>query len=301
MTDNLQERNEQVINNIKSLQTMELDLYNSLENQQLTSDQKQQIIDRINQLSQMRINMYANLKNSYSNYQQNVSASRNTFNDQMVSIDVIENELNDSKRRLNLLQAEKNNKIRLVGINTYYGKQYNAHKEIMKIIVFVCVPVLILTILANKGIIPSQLNALVSGIIIIIGIILVGYKIIDLSNRDNMNFDEYNWYFDKKNAASSTSTTTSTTASASTDPWATTESTCIGAECCNDNNTYDSTQNKCIPTAATTQTTSATTTTSTESFISGVLSKYASCANFPQKRLHSGSIKAYNYDNLKCN
>jgi hypothetical protein len=85
----------------------------------------------------------------------------------MVSIDVIENELNDSKRRLNLLQAEKNNKIRLVGINTYYGKQYNAHKQIMKTIVFVCLPVLILTILTNKGILPSRLNALLSGIIII--------------------------------------------------------------------------------------------------------------------------------------
>ncbi len=294
MTDNLQERNDQVINNIKSLQTMELDLYNSLENQKLTSEQKQQIIDRINQLSQMRINMYANLKNSYSNYQQNVSASRNTLNDQMVSIDVIENELNDSKRRLNLLQAEKNNKIRLVGINTYYGKQYNAHKQIMKTVVFVCVPVLILTILANKGILPSQLNALISGIIIIIGVIVVGYQIIDLSNRDNMNFDEYNWYFDKNNAASST-TSTSTTG---TDPWATTESTCIGAECCNEYSTYDSAQNKCIPTVEQTTTATTTATTTTESFVSGVLSKYASCANFPQKRLHNGNIEAYNYDNL---
>jgi len=294
MTDNLQERNEQVINNIKSLQTMELDLYNSLENQTLTSDQKQQIIDRINQLSQMRTNMYANLKNAYSNYQQNVSASRNTLNDQMVSIDVIENELNDSKRRLNLLQAEKNNKIRLVGINTYYGKQYNAHKQIMKTVVYICIPILILTILTNKGILPAQLNALMSGIIIIIGIILVGYQIIDLSNRDNMNFDEYDWYFDKNTAASSTSTTTTSTTG--TDPWATSVSTCIGAECCNEYSTYDSAQNKCIPTVE--QTTTATTTT--ETFVSGVLSKYASCANFPQKRLHNENIEAYNYDNLNC-
>ena len=86
MTDNLQEKNAQVINNIKTLQTMEMNLYNSLENQSLSADKKKQIIDEINQISQMRINLYDNLKNSYSNYQQNVSFSRNVLNDQMVYI-----------------------------------------------------------------------------------------------------------------------------------------------------------------------------------------------------------------------
>ena len=51
MTDNLQERNDQIINNIKSLQTTEMKLYNSLENQSLQSDQKEQIIEKINQIS----------------------------------------------------------------------------------------------------------------------------------------------------------------------------------------------------------------------------------------------------------
>lgn len=276
MTDNLQERNEQVINNIKSLQLMEMKLYNSLENQKLTPDKKKEIIDRINQISQMRINMYANLKNSYANYQQNVSTSRNTLNDQMVSIDVIENELNDSKRRLNLLQQEKNNKIRLVGINTYYGKQYNAHKDIMKIVVYVCIPVLLLTILANRGIIPAQLNALISGIIIIIGVILVGYQIIDLSNRDNMNFDEYNWYFDKNNVETNRTNIDTT----NTDPWSTVDTSCVGAECCDADNRYDSQQNKCIPTY---ECNAIQDTAKNESFISGVLSKYAFCADFPEK------------------
>ena len=118
MTDNLQEKNEQVIQNIKMLQSIEMKLYDSLESKSLNSDQKQQIIDKIKQISQMRINLYANLKDSYSYYQQDVSESRNSMNNQMVSVDVIENELNDSKRRLNLLESQKNNKIRL-----YVGKR----------------------------------------------------------------------------------------------------------------------------------------------------------------------------------
>lgn len=297
MTDNLQERNDKIINNIKTLQTTEMKLYDSLEGKSLNADQQKQIIDKINQISQLRINLYANLKDMYSYYQQDVSSSRNTMNDQMVSVDVIENELNDSKRRLNLLEAQKDNKIRLVEINTFYGKQYDAHKQIMQIVVIICIPVLFLTVLASKGILPSKITALLTGIIIIIGLFIIGAKIIDLSNRDNMNFDEYNWYFDK-NEAPTDSSETNADSNSSSDPWATPTYTCSGAECCYENSTFDETQNKCIPTAqynasqkTTTTTTTSETETETEAFT--VLSKYASAANNPGTRLH-GNITSYN-------
>jgi hypothetical protein len=248
MINNLQEKNDQIIKNIKTLQSTEMKLYSSLENKKLSPAEKKLIIDQINQISQMRINLYTNLKNSYSNYQQNVSFSRNVLNDQMVSVDVIENELNDSKRRLNLLEEQKNNKIRLVEINTYYGKQYNAHKEIMQIIVIMCIPILFLNILANKGLIPSKLNILINIIIIVFGLTIIGYNIFDISNRSNMNFDEYSWFFNVADAPKPTPIS-SISSNINLDPWSIPTFTCIGAECCNDNNTYDKTQNKCIPNA----------------------------------------------------
>ena len=272
-------------------------LYDSLEGKTLNADQQKLIIDKINQISQMRMGLYANLKDMYSYYQEDVSSSRNTLNNQMVSVDVIENELNDSKRRLNLLETQKDNKIRLVEINTFYGKQYDAHKQIMQIVVIICIPVLILTVLASKGILPPKITALLTGIIIIIGLFIIGAKIIDLSNRDNMNFDEYDWYFNKDEAPTS-STETTTDTSSSSDPWATPTYTCSGAECCYENSTFDSVQNKCIPTAqynanqATTSTSETETETETEAFT--VLSKYASAANNPGTRLH-GNIQSSNY------
>ena len=251
MTDNLQEKNDQVIQNIKTLQSTEMKLYDSLENRTLNVDQKKLIIDQINQISQMRINLYASLKDSYSNYQQNVSFSRNMLNDQLVSVDFIENELNESKKRLNLLEEQKNNKIRLVEINTYYGKQYNAHKGIMIIIVIMCIPILILNILANKGFIPGKLNIFLNVFIIVFGLTIIGYNIIDISNRDNMNFDEYSWFFNKTEAPKPTPIS-SDSSNINSDPWnlnslSLPSFTCIGAECCTDNSTYDEIQNKCIP------------------------------------------------------
>jgi len=57
-----------------------------------------------------------------------------------------------------------------------------------------------------------------------------------------MNWDEYNWYFDKKNAETTTADTTS-----SSNPWGSVSFTCIGSACCYEGSTYDETNNICVP------------------------------------------------------
>jgi hypothetical protein len=97
---------------------------------------------------------------------------------------------------------------------------------------------------------------------------------IDLSNRDNMNFDEYDWYFDKTKAPSDTGS------SDSSNPWTTPTVACVGEMCCASNPgvTYDAVQNICVlntnttldtgemATDTTTTTDTTTATTTTESF-----------------------------------
>ena len=239
--DNLQERNQQALDNISQLQSQEKQLYDSLDDVTISSDQKQQIINKINEISQMRLNMYASMKDMYSYYQQNVAASRSALGQEVSAIDILENELNQSKQRLNLLQDEKYNKLRLVEINTYYGKLYNAHSKLMKTIVITCIPIIILAVLANKGILPTNLYVFLTGIVIVIGVVIIGLELIDMSNRDNMNWEEYNWYFDKSKAPSDT------TEGVASDPWGSVSVTCIGSACCYDGSTYDDTQNICLP------------------------------------------------------
>jgi hypothetical protein len=275
--DSLQERNQQVLNNISELQKQEKQLYDSLDDVNLSSEQKQQIINKINEISQIRISLYSGLKDIYDFYQKNVSGSRTTLGQQITAIDILENELNQSKIRLNLIEDQKYNKLRLVEINTYYGKQYNAHTRLMKTIVIMCLPIIILAILANRGILPSKLYAFLTGLVLIIGLILIGLQLIDMSNRDNMNWDEYNWYFDKSKAPSDT------TVGGASDPWSTASITCIGSACCYDGSTYDDQKNMCVPNNIYQQenpTTSATTTSATtETF--APLARYANIQTKP--------------------
>jgi hypothetical protein len=236
----LTERRDQIIAHISQLQVMEQNLVSQLDVPGLTDAARISILGKINEISQMRIDLYKIINDMYSYYQDNVTHTRDILSDQMAAIAIIETELNDNKKRYNMLNEQKNNKVKLVQINTYYGKYYNARKQIMVTIVLICLPVLILTILGNMGIIPSNLNALLIMIIIIIGSISIGYQIIDLSNRDNMNFDEYNWRFNKKLAPPITTNVTSY------DPWAAIPASCINGACCPTGYKYEATPNKCV-------------------------------------------------------
>jgi hypothetical protein len=240
---------EQIISNIKNMQTNEMQLYVSLDNQNLTADQRTDIINRIEQIGQTRQTLYNSLNNMASSYQQNVTTSQNTIQQQMFAIDIVENELTEAKGRAKALENQKYDKLRLVEINTYYGKRFSAHKEIVKVIVYICIFMLITIILGKKEILPRNIYITLNGMIIVIGIIVIGKKIIDLSNRDNMNFDEYDWYFNKEKAPSNTGSTT-----ASGDPWASFKSTCVGDMCCNPTQglIYDSVNKVCVLNTSTT-------------------------------------------------
>ncbi len=112
-----------------------------------------------------------------------------------------------------------------------------------------CIPIIFLSVLANRGILPPKIYMFITGIILIIGCVLIGLQLIDMSNRDNMNWDEYNWYFDRDNAPSNTNNETTTS-----NPWGTISVTCIGSACCYDGSTYDDQKNMCVPNAVYKQT-----------------------------------------------
>jgi hypothetical protein len=264
---NVQDNNQQILNDIQSLQTMEQQLVSSLEsNPNLTSEQQQQIIGKINQISNMRINLYKTLSGVNGFFETALSSSQNTLKEQTEVVSIVENELNKSKAQLQLLQAEKNNKIRLVEINNYYGDKYAEHASLMKIIIFILIPVIVLTILYNNDIIPNMIYYAIIIIISAIGGYYLWKTYASIIMRDTMDYQEYNWYFNPKTAP------TVATSSVTSDPWLSSSSllgTCIGQACCSDGQTYDSSLNQCI----TSTISSSTDATTTETFVNAVLTK----------------------------
>jgi len=240
---NTSQNNEQILTDIQSLQKMEQDLFNSLEtNANLTTQQKEKIIEKMNRLTNMRINLYQTLSGVNNFYGKALQSSVGALDQQSAAIGIIESELNNSKKRLHLLEAEKNNKIRLVQINDYYGDKYAEHSQLMKIIIFTLVPIIILAFLNSKGILPSFIYNILLAIIVFIGAYYMWTCYASIIMRDNMNYQEYDFYFDA-NAAPTTGSSSS-----GSDPWLSLKvpGSCVGAYCCSDGQTWDAELNKCI-------------------------------------------------------
>jgi hypothetical protein len=238
----ISQNNEQILNDIQSLQQIEQQLFNNLETStNLTPQQQQKIIEKMNQLSNMRINLYKTLSGVNNFFQNALTSSVGTLQEQTVTIGIVESELNKTKKRLQLLEAEKNNKIRLVEINNYYGDKYAEHTQLMKIIIFTLVPIIILAILNKKLFLPNKFYYILLVIVSLIGSYFFWNRFSSIVMRDNMNYQEYDWPFNP-----SSSTDTSTTSSS--DPWLSLNGvgTCVGQYCCSDGQTWDTLLNQCV-------------------------------------------------------
>jgi hypothetical protein len=245
-TFDIQQNNEQILNDIQYLQQIEQQLFNNLEtNTNLTTQQQDEIIQKMNQISNMRINLYQTLSGVNNFFQNALSSSIGTLKEQTTAIAIVESELNHSKKRLEALEIERNNKLRLVEINNYYGDKYSEHSKLMKIIIFTLVPIIVLAILNNKGILPNTIYYILLTIISLIGTFFFWRRFASIIMRDNMNYNEYDWYFNQSKITGPISQ--------GKDPWASSNmpGTCIGQACCSDGEIYNASLNQCINNANT--------------------------------------------------
>lgn len=273
--------NEEILRDIKSLQTIEQDLFKTLEtNPFITSEEQKQILKKINSISQMRLNLYQTLGDVNSLYKNTLVHSRETLRQETFAIAIIEKQLNEAKKKLQLLETEKNNKIRLIEINDYYGEKYSEHGILMKYIIFMLIPIIIISLLFNKGFLPKFIFYILLGIITIIGSVFIINKLISIWNRDNMNYQEYVWGFNMKNAP------TVIKKDGVGDPWLSKNSldvgACVGKNCCTTGMTYDDKLNQCIPDKSTCSQNS-----KKEAFVNNILTQKSSLYKKPDVTLDS--------------
>ena len=232
--------NEETLNYIQELQSIEQNIFTNLEQNgsSMSQAEQNQLLQQMNDISQMRINLYQSLSGLNSLFQNTLINSRDTLDEQVVAIGIVEDQLNEAKQRLQILEQEKNNNIRSIEINDYYAQRYSLHTKLMKIIIVMLIPIIILSVFYNTGFIPRSIYLGLITIIAIIGFYFVWGTFFSLIRRDNMNYQEYDWNFNPNNAPSSTG-------GSNVDPWGGISSTCIGAQCCNQYELYNQTLNKC--------------------------------------------------------
>ena len=245
-TTSMTARQKAIMANIANLQRIEKQIFDRLsrENDPTT---RTEMVAQINQIAKARGDLYSNMNDFAGAMQSATADTRNALRQQLVAAQVVESQLNTAKSTLDGLREDKSNRLPLVEINNYYGRKYEYQTDIMKLIVITCAPILVISILMKKGLIPELIATGLIVVIIAAGIIAVVRKLMDLNRRNNMNFDQYDSDFDP-NAISVTKTETPNLADLSK---LSLLSTCVGASCCNDTTTvWDQKSTTCIPKVA---------------------------------------------------
>tara|TARA_B100001142_G_C14248831_1_gene622387 strand:- start:87 stop:767 length:681 start_codon:yes stop_codon:yes gene_type:complete len=150
-------------------------------------------------------------------------------------------------------------KMRMVEINTYNTKLYKNSIKMLKIFITTIIAVIALNVLNKIISLPRFINNAVFILILIIGCGYLLRNMWDLYWRDNMNFDEYNWYnmgnykptvieYDEKHFSPKIvidniiNSTEDLAKKMSKDIGIE----CIGSECCGPHQEFDKKNNKCI-------------------------------------------------------
>jgi hypothetical protein len=229
---------------IDELQRIEKDLLSTLDtNPNLTAEEKKTLYTKINGITDMRINLYKTLDNASGLYKDILTGSKEKLQLQTEAIGIMETELDNTKKRIAALNSDKNNKMRLVEVNEYYGSQYLEQTEMMKIIIFTLIPVILLSFLKKKMVLfflPDFIFYILIILIFIIGGVFLVLKMGDYITRDDMNYQEFEWGFNKNKAPKSTN-------ALAKDPWVMPKiGFCIDDKCCAEGTIYDTEKNQCF-------------------------------------------------------
>jgi hypothetical protein len=246
-SDQVTKRQTEIFKSIQDIQTIEQDLYTLLNDLSVVepgSEMQKNIINQIDELSKIRISMLKDLTSIYSELHVSITDSKINLHDQKSVTDIINNEVEVAKKKYKLLADEKNSKKRMTEINTYHGKKYNAHANVMKTLLVSCILVLILTYVIKKELLPQNIVVILIGIVIFFAGLRISLLVLDIMRRDNMNYDKFNWDFTPPTEIMPKYVEEPEEDRVTTSLF---DNDCVGEECCSDGMIYDRVSRTCIP------------------------------------------------------
>jgi hypothetical protein len=178
---------------IKKLQSKEKDLFKKLDEAAADSKPYETYIQQINDLTEYRLTLISDLSNNLQSVQERVGDGRTMLEGQMALTKVAEHEMNQVKLRLNDLEETKNNKLRMVEINNYFSQRYQAYSNVLKLVIYFCVPLVGLVLLKNYGLLTEEVYTFFTGVVLAVGIFVIARRSWDIFVRSDIHFEEYNW------------------------------------------------------------------------------------------------------------
>jgi hypothetical protein len=183
---------------LKSVQQLQDEQKNTISAFATTSDpaEKKRIMDKMKQNETLQTTLLSSLGRVALVQTQEVENRRNAKMELSTLVELAEQELQDVRARVNAVEDSHSAKKRMIALNSYYGKRFMAQAGVMKIFIYMCIPVLVMAVLAKMGLMPNYIAGFIIIAVIVAGIIYMYNAVHDINRRDKVNFDEYTWEFD---------------------------------------------------------------------------------------------------------
>lgn len=153
--------------------------------------------DQVKAINSSIISMSSEISDNYDIASQNYAASQSATAQLQRATDIINQQASYTGSVVDGINSDTQNKQRQIEINNYYSEQYLDRTNIMKTIILFCIPLMILAILKNKGIINNTLFIILMMIIVIIAIIYLGKIFLMAISHDSNYYDQYDWNFNR--------------------------------------------------------------------------------------------------------
>ena len=244
---------QELMNEISQLQKTEEQLYKILsrnaENVALgrgtamTDSEINSITSQINSLTSGRVTLYNALSKYYKHEVVLEKSVQKSIDQQTETLSILERELNKAKQNLAKLEDDKYNQLKMIEINSYFSKQYDAHIKLMRLVTIVGLCMLGTLLLNYFGPLKAAARPLFN-VVLIVGVLLIIKVIIDMYLRRNDNYDEYTW--------PSAPTTDAGVTQANTKPQFPVDISgvdipfCYGANCCSTGTVWDDNSYTCV-------------------------------------------------------
>jgi hypothetical protein len=157
----------------------------------LTDQERDFIVEEINQESEKRKNFHAVVINLSSVQTEAEKAANAALKQQADMARFLEKTLDATKEAINKASEQRHNQLKMVEINTYFGKVYESYGFIAKVVAIVALLLVVPAALGDR--LPAGLVSVYNSLVMAIGGGYVAYLVYDQNYRDNQNFDEKLW------------------------------------------------------------------------------------------------------------
>jgi hypothetical protein len=245
----------EISGDITALQKLQTNLQTQLNNGQssLTNEQKMVLVNQIENVQTSISNLMSTTANLNSIYADNLQNNTNTLATQANALSIINNETIDANNQMAYINSQKINKMRQVEINNYYAGWYQEQTKLLTYLVYYVLIFTLLFFLKRRNILSSEIFGPIVVFVTIIFLFFIIPIILSIFRRDNMNYSEYDWGFDKSTAPkiqgvvdnSKNNILPKEAASSVVAPTTGNGSVCVGSSCCPAGSVYDKKNNIC--------------------------------------------------------